>query len=173
VVGLSHDAVGRAVARYSLKKGYRRTLIITASGARALARRQSFSRAMRAGGAPEPSVAAFSVATTFGQGRSAVAEHLAGGGRPDLIVCSSDLCAHGALNELQLRGIRVPADVAVIGFGDLDFAAQLTPALTTVKIDGARIGNEAVKFLMQRARGIKIERPVVDIGFSLLARESG
>jgi LacI family transcriptional regulator, gluconate utilization system Gnt-I transcriptional repressor len=173
VVGLSHDAVGRAVARHALKTGRRRTLIITATGARALARRNSFTRAMRAGGAPEPTVASFSASTTFGQGRSAVAEHFAGGGRPDLIVCSSDMCAHGALHELQLRNIRVPDDVAVIGFGDLDFASQVTPALTTVKIDGALIGKEAVKFLMQRARGTKIEHPVVDIGFSLLVRESG
>jgi LacI family gluconate utilization system Gnt-I transcriptional repressor len=173
VVGLSHEAVGRAVARHALKTGRRTSLIVTSTGARALARRQSFARAMRAGGAPEPAVAAFSISTTFGQGRSAVADHFAGGSRPDLIVCSSDLCAHGVLHELQLRGIRVPEDVAVIGFGDLDFAAQVTPALTTVKIDGGLIGKEAVKFLMRRAQGLKIEQPVVDIGFTLVVRESG
>ncbi len=173
VVGLSHEAVGRAVARHALKTGRRRALLVTANGARALARAHSFARAMRAGGAPEPKMAMFSTSTTFGQGRSAVADHFAGGGRLDLIVCSSDLCAHGVLHELQIRGIRVPGDVAVIGFGDLDFASQVTPALTTVKIDGGRIGKEAVKFLMRRAQGVKIERPVVDIGFTLVVRESG
>jgi LacI family gluconate utilization system Gnt-I transcriptional repressor len=90
-----------------------------------------------------------------------------------VIVCSSDVCALGALHELQRRGVRVPDDIGVIGFGDLDFAAQLTPALTTVKIDGAAIGKQAVQFLMQRARGLKIDQPVVDIGFSILVRESG
>jgi LacI family transcriptional regulator, gluconate utilization system Gnt-I transcriptional repressor len=67
----------------------------------------------------------------------------------------------------------VPEDVAVIGFGDLDFAAELRPSLTTVKIDGGMIGRQAATFLMLRARGEKIDRPVIDIGFSLIGRASG
>jgi len=174
VVGVSHEAIGEAVGRHALKQGRRRALIVSATGPRALARRQSFSRTMIAGGAREPLTASFSGPTTFGQGRSAIAAHFdEDAGDTDLIVCSSDLSAQGAIHELQRRGIRVPEDVAVIGFGDLNFAADLTPALTTVKIDGALIGKQAVQFLMQRARGKKITRPIVDIGFSLIVRESG
>ena len=77
------------------------------------------------------------------------------------------------LDELLRRDIRVPDDIAVIGFGDLDFAADLNPSLTTVKIDGGVIGRQAATFLMQRARGEKIEKPIVDIGFSLIVRNSG
>jgi LacI family transcriptional regulator, gluconate utilization system Gnt-I transcriptional repressor len=174
VVGVSHPAIGKAVARHALKQGRRCALIVTATGPRAVARSESFSSAMIAGGAREPVTASFSGPTTFGQGRSAIAAHC--GGRAhgiDLVVCSSDLSAQGAIHELQRRGIRVPEDVAVIGFGDLNFAAELTPALTTVKIDGTLIGRQAVKFLMQRAQGKRIDRPVVDIGFSLVVRESG
>jgi LacI family gluconate utilization system Gnt-I transcriptional repressor len=87
-------------------------------------------------------------------------------------VCSSDWSAHGVLEELLRRGIRVPDDIAVIGFGDLEFAAEVNPALTTVKIDGAVIGKQAAKFLMMRTQGKKIDNPVVDIGFSLIARAS-
>jgi LacI family gluconate utilization system Gnt-I transcriptional repressor len=173
VVGVSHEAVGVAVARHALSRGRRRVLIISATGVRALARRYSFSRTMLESGAPEPIAATFAGQTTFGQGRSAVAAHLSAGGKPDLIICSSDFGAHGAIHELQCRGIRVPDDIAVIGFGDLAFATELTPTLTTVKIDGALIGKQAVKFLMQRAQGKKIEHPIVDIGFSLMVRESG
>jgi LacI family gluconate utilization system Gnt-I transcriptional repressor len=93
--------------------------------------------------------------------------------RFDLVVCTSDWGAHGVLDELRQRGIRVPDDIAVIGFGDLEFAADLTPSLTTIKIDGAVMGKHAARFLMQRARGQKIEHPLVDIGFSLIVRESG
>jgi LacI family gluconate utilization system Gnt-I transcriptional repressor len=174
VVGVSHEAIGEAVARHALKQGRRRPLVVSATGPRALARRQSFSRTMMAGGAREPLTASFSGPTTFGQGRGAIAAHFdEHAGDTDLIVCSSDLSAQGAIHELQRRGIRVPEDVAVIGFGDSNFAADLTPALTTVKIDGALIGKQAVQFLMQRAQGKKIERPIVDIGFSLIVRESG
>jgi LacI family transcriptional regulator, gluconate utilization system Gnt-I transcriptional repressor len=173
VVGLSHEAVGVAVARHALTRGRRRAFMISATGVRALARRYGFSRTMMAGGTPEPATATFVGATTFGHGRSALAAHLDGGARPDLVVCSSDWSAHGALEELQRRGIRVPDDIAVIGFGDLEFAAEVNPALTTVKIDGAVIGKQAAKFLMLRTQGKRIENPVVDIGFSLIVRASG
>jgi LacI family transcriptional regulator, gluconate utilization system Gnt-I transcriptional repressor len=173
VVGLSHEAVGVAVARHALAHGRRRAFVISATGVRALARRYGFSRTMLEGGVPEPAVATFVGATTFGHGRSALASHLDSGARPDLVVCSSDWSAHGALEELQRRGIRVPDDIAVIGFGDLEFAADVNPALTTVKIDGAVIGKQAAKFLMLRAQGKRIDNPVVDIGFSLIVRASG
>ena len=173
VVGLSHEAVGVAVARRALSQNRRRAFVISASGVRALARRHSFARTMRESGAPEPGAAIFGGTTGFGEGRGAIASHLDSGGRPDIVVCSSDWSAHGALDELQRRGIRVPEDTAVIGFGDLDFAAELKPSLTTVKIDGGVIGRQAAKFLMQRACGERITQRIVDIGFSLIVRQSG
>ena len=172
VVGVSHEAIGKAVARHALTLGRRQAFVISASGVRALARRDSFSRAMLASGAPPPIVATFSGTTTYGQGRRAMAAHLESKSPCDVVVCSSDWSAHGALDELRARNIRVPQEIAVIGFGDLDFAAELSPALTTVKIDGGMIGRQAAAFLMLRARGEKIERPVVDIGFTLIARDS-
>jgi LacI family gluconate utilization system Gnt-I transcriptional repressor len=173
VVGFSHAAVGVAVARRALSQHRRRALVISATGKRALTRLHSFSRTMEEGGAPRPVPATFGASTSFGQGRRAVAAHLDDGGRPEIVVCSSDWSAHGALDELQRRGIRVPDDMAVIGFGDLDFAADLNPPLTTVRVDGAVIGRQASTFLIQRARGETIENPIVDIGFSLIVRSSG
>jgi LacI family gluconate utilization system Gnt-I transcriptional repressor len=173
VVGLSHDAVGVAIARHVLALGRQRALLVAASGARAQARCRGFVRTMRAAGAPIPVSVTFAGSTSFGQGRSAVAQHLDNGGKPEVVMCSSDVSAHGAINELTNRGLRVPEDAAVIGFGDMDFAAELTPALTTVSVDGGLIGRQAVKFLMQRARQEKIAVPVVDIGFSLVVRQSG
>ena len=173
VVGFSHEAVGKVVARHVLSRNRRRAFVVSATGMRALARRYSFSRAMLEGGAPEPEVATFDGPTTYRHGRAAVAGYLDRGGKPDVVFCSSDWSAHGALDELRHRSIRVPDDVAVVGFGDLDFASELAPSLTTVKIDGAVIGKQAAEFLMLRAQGKPIKQPVVDIGFSLVIRESG
>jgi LacI family transcriptional regulator, gluconate utilization system Gnt-I transcriptional repressor len=173
VVGFSHDAVGHVLAKHVLSRGRRRAFIVSATGVRALARRYSFSRAMLEGGAQEPEVATFDGPSTYRHGRNAVAKHLSSGGKPDVIVCSSDWSAHGVLDELRSRNIRVPQDVAVIGFGDLDFASELQPSLTTVKIDGTVIGKQAAQFLMLRAQGKPIKNPVVDIGFNLMVRESG
>jgi LacI family transcriptional regulator, gluconate utilization system Gnt-I transcriptional repressor len=173
VVGFSHQAVGVAVARRALALGRRQALVVSATGVRALARRYSFARTMLENGAFEPAVSTFTGPSTYGRARRAVAAHLDSGQRADLIVCSSDWGAHGVLDELRQRGMRVPDDVAVIGFGDLDFAAELNPSLTTVKIDGAVIGKHAARFLMLRARGQAIDNPVVNIGFSLIERQSG
>jgi LacI family gluconate utilization system Gnt-I transcriptional repressor len=172
-VGFSHLSVGRAVARHALAAGRRRALVISAGGQRARERRDGFVRTMSKAGAPEPILAMFGAATTYRDGRSAVALHLDRGVKLDLVVCSSDWAAHGALDELHHRGLRVPDDVAVIGFGDLGFASELTPALTTVKIDGSVIGRQVVKFLTLRAQAKRIQQPVVDVGFSLEVRQSG
>jgi LacI family gluconate utilization system Gnt-I transcriptional repressor len=174
VVGFSHEAVGVAIAQRALALGRRRALLVSATGVRAVARRDSFANTMLQAGAPEPVIATIPGATTYGRARRAVAMQLENRQqRIDVIVCSSDWGAHGVLDELRQRGIRVPEDIAVIGFGDLEFAADLSPSLTTIKIDGAVMGKHAARFLMQRARGQKIEQPRVDIGFSLIVRESG
>ncbi len=172
VVGFSHEAAGRAIAEHAIKHSRRRAFVLSGSGTRALARRHSFVSTMVANGAPEPVVVTFDTPTNYRHGRIAVASHFDSGSRPDLIICSSDWSAHGALDELRCRGVRVPDDVAVIGFGDLDFAADLQPSLSTVKVDGHIMGEKAAQFMLHRIEGLSIEQPVVDIGFSLIRRES-
>ena len=169
VVGFSHRAVGRAVAARVLALGRRRSLLIAASGRRARLRQAGFTEALVEAGLPPPDVQVFGGVTTFGQGREALAAALAAGPSPDAIVCTSDWSAHGVLSEAQARGVAVPDDIAVIGFGDLDFARETRPALTTVRIDGAAIGRAAVAMLLAPdSRGA-----VADIGFELVIRESG
>lgn len=173
VVGFSHEAAGRAIAEHALNLGRRNAFVLSGSGTRALTRRQSFADAMMASGTPEPIFVTFDTPTNYRHGRIAVASHLDSGNRPDVIVCSSDWSAHGALDELRSRGVHVPDDVAVIGFGDLDFAADLQPSLSTVKIDGHIMGERAAQFMLRRIEGQAIEHPIVDIGFSLVQRASG
>lgn len=173
VVGFSHQAVGVAVAQRALALKRRAGLVLSATGVRALARRYSFARTLLEAGASEPAVVTCEGPTSYGWARRAMASHLDSGRHTDFVFCSSDWGAHGVLDELSHRNIKVPQDVAVVGFGDLDFAAEVTPALTTVKIDGAVIGRHAARFLMLRARGQKIDEPIVDIGFSLMTRDSG
>ena len=90
----------------------------------------------------------------------------------DAVFCSSDLLALGALTEAQSRGLRVPEDLRIMGFGDNNFAADTHPALSTVRIDGNAIGRQAARFVIDRAAGRPIERKVIDIGFKLVARAS-
>lgn len=173
VVGFSHAKAGSEMARYALGRGRRRAFIISADGPHARQRCDACLRTFIAAGAPEPVVATFHQAVSYHQARDAMAAHLDGGGAPDVVICSSDWSAHGATDELLHRRRRVPEEVAVVGFGDLEFAAELRPALTTVRIDGDAIGRQIVQFLQARAQRKRIIQTTVDVGFALVSRETG
>ncbi|HEY4752980.1 MAG TPA: LacI family DNA-binding transcriptional regulator [Candidatus Limnocylindrales bacterium] len=66
----------------------------------------------------------------------------------DAIFCANDRAARGALSVLGDRGVRVPDDIALAGFDDLDFAAQLEPPLTTVRQSIRQHGVEAAGALL-------------------------
>ena len=87
--------------------------------------------------------------------------------------CSSDMVALGVLTEAQALGIAVPEQLAVIGLGDLAFARELHPALTTVRIDGALIGTTAARFILDRSQEREVGERILDIGFSIIERSSG
>ena len=67
----------------------------------------------------------------------------------DAIFCANDATALGALETIRSRGLRVPEDVALAGFDDLEFAARLDPPLTTVRQGVRQQGAEAVSNLFQ------------------------
>jgi len=66
----------------------------------------------------------------------------------------------------------VPKRLAIVGFGDLEFAADLEPGLTTVRIDGGAIGRQASQFIVDRAEGRTGGQRLVDIGFSIVERDT-
>ncbi len=172
VVGFSHEAVGRAVGQYVLKKGYKSPFLISAGGVRALSRRFGFSRALLEQGFAEPPYVVFDPPTTTRQGRQGLADYMDSGGKPDVVVCTSDWSAQGVMAEIQSRGLKIPDDIAVIGFGDLAFAADLEPALTTVLIDGSQIGRQAARLLLQRAKGLHPDPAIIEVGFQIIERAS-
>jgi LacI family gluconate utilization system Gnt-I transcriptional repressor len=90
----------------------------------------------------------------------------------EAIFCSSDLLALGVMTEARARGLSVPGDIAVMGFGDVPFVADMVPALTTVRINGEHIGALAARQLMDRAEGRDVAARIVDVGFSIIERDS-
>jgi DNA-binding LacI/PurR family transcriptional regulator len=67
----------------------------------------------------------------------------------DAIFCASDYTAKGALEAIHNAGLRVPDDIAIAGFDDLRFAAELDPPLTTMRQDIQGIGHEAARSLLR------------------------
>jgi LacI family transcriptional regulator, gluconate utilization system Gnt-I transcriptional repressor len=172
LVGFSHEAAGQAVADLLVARGRRRLAMIAADDDRSRRRHQAFERATALAGLPPPAVIRVEAPTTVSAGRQAMVELLGRTSDIDAVFCSSDLVALGAMTEAQARGMSVPGQVAVVGFGDLEFAAALHPALTTVRIDGPSIGRQAAQFILDRASGLDVAERVVDVGFSIVQRGS-
>jgi len=82
------------------------------------------------------------------------------------------MLALGAVIEAQARGISVPDGIAIVGYGDLNFAADTVPPLTTVSVDGSAIGRLAARCIIDRVQGRSVAEPVVDVGFSIVERAS-
>ena len=172
LVGFSHERIGQEVCEFLAARGHRRLALLSADDARARQRQQSFVRTALKMGLQPPHVELVPAPASHASGRAALAATLKSHPEIDGVFCSSDMLALGVMTEARARGIRIPEDIALVGFGDLDFAASLEPTLTTVRIDGTRLGDIAAQFIVARADGKPIDEPVVDIGFTIEERAS-
>jgi DNA-binding LacI/PurR family transcriptional regulator len=110
-------------------------------------------------------------------GAAAMAALLDAPERPDAVFCFSDTLAIGALRTLHERGVRVPQEVAVIGFDDIEDGSFSIPTLTTIAPDRERIAELAVDLLAERLRESPSQRAVnppreLRIPHRLVRRES-
>ncbi|WP_432561814.1 LacI family DNA-binding transcriptional regulator [Kineococcus sp. SYSU DK003] len=90
--------------------------------------------------------------------------------RPTAVFCANDLLAIGVLNECVRRGVRVPDELAVVGYDDIGFAATATVPLTSVRQPRELLGRTAVELLLAQVEG----RPAQQIVFEpeLVVRRS-
>lgn len=172
LVGFSHADIGREVARFLLGKGRRKLALIRAEDERADRRASAFTDAVVRAGFGPVAVVNVGASRSLQSGRDALGQLLAQAPDVDAVFCSSDLLALGVLTEARVRGISIPDQVAIMGFGDVPFAADMAPALSTVHINGVEIGRLAAQSLIDRAEGREVAQRVVDVGFSIVERET-
>lgn len=174
LVGFSHADIGRDVAKFLLGKGRRRLAMIRADDERAGRRAKAFADEVARSGLADVPVHVVDVGASrsIRSGRDALARLLEIDPRVDAVFCSSDLLASGVVTEARMRGIDVPGQLAIIGFGDAPFVADMEPALSTVHIKGADIGRMAANFLIDRAEGREVNPRVVDVGYAIVERDT-
>jgi LacI family gluconate utilization system Gnt-I transcriptional repressor len=172
VIGFSHQQVGKAVAEYLLAHGVGRIGILTADDQRAQVRQQAFLSTLADNGVTEVEISTVPVPTSFVAGRTGMARLLDNGFINGAVFCSSDTLAQGALTEIQCRQLKIPEQIALIGFGDQPYAAHTCPALTTIKFDRAMIGQKSAEALLSHFNNEPIEQKVVDVGFELVVRQT-
>jgi DNA-binding LacI/PurR family transcriptional regulator len=136
----------------------------------AVDRLRGFRGAVRDAGAPPPAVAFGSF--TRESGERATAELLDREPELDGVFVANDLMALGALTALKAAGRRIPDDVAVVGFDDVELAQHAEPPLTTVRQPIAEQARLMVEILVRRIGGATDQEPVV-LPTELVERASG
>ena len=105
------------------------------------------------------------------QGREAMRQLLQMDRLPTAVLCGNDILAMGAVAECQSSGIRIPDKISIAGFDDLDMSSQIKPALTTIHVPSAEMGENAAEYLVAKIRQEPLEPPA-EIETSLMVRET-
>jgi LacI family transcriptional regulator len=97
-------------------------------------------------------------ALTVDHGEAAVGPLLAATPRPTAVMCANDLLALGVLRGLTNAGVRVPDEVALVGYDDVAFASMLSPALTSVRQPKYELGVSAAELLLEETDERSVHR---------------
>jgi DNA-binding LacI/PurR family transcriptional regulator len=176
-VAMSNVAGARAVTEHLLARGRRRIALIGAYDARGPGagslRTQGFLAALAAAGLRhDPSRTGEALDWTRATGADAMRRVLARGVEFDAIFGLNDVLALGAMRVLFERGLRVPEDVAVAGFDDIEDGRYARPSLTTVQPGRSEIAKVAVGLLLDRIAGAPSAGEEVVVAHQLIVRES-
>ena len=88
------------------------------------------------------------------------------------IICGQDVLALGALLEAQKQGIKVPKDLSIVGFDDLEISRHLIPSLTTIHIDAIGMWAQAANHLISQINGVDNLPKKIKANVNLVIRES-
>lgn len=180
-VGFSNYEVGRAAGRYLVSRGYKKLGAIGSIGEgdvrdfRGESRLLGFSTSLKEAGLSDEHMLRTGYAPVgHSHGARAMGEMLEKHPDVEAVFCVSDISAFGALMECQRRGIKVPEDIGIMGFGDFDIGRQTHPAITTIGVNSTQIGTRAGELLLsvlhpESGKGVPVNARV-DVGFELIER---
>ncbi len=173
-IGLDQVKAGYDATRSLLQAGYRRVgFIMGNKDERATERCRGYEQAMRDSGLASPDLMkSQQQASSIALGARVMAQ-FKDGGFPEAVFCIDDNLALGAMQECMRLGLKVPDDIAVLGFHDLEFAAFASPTLSSVathRYDMGKLAAEQTLRLLNR--GGSASQNVIDIGYELVSRQS-
>ncbi|SAK86918.1 LacI family transcription regulator [Caballeronia hypogeia] len=171
-IGFSHREAGAAVARYFAGKGRRQIGYLGSVDVRSSQRLQGLREGAKQSALPKIEAVMLDRPSGINDAPQLLAELLERRPNLDALFCSSDMLAAGVLFECQRRGIRVPQDIALMGFVDLPIAAATHPGITTIRVPSLEIGKLAGAMLLDFLDGKRPADPRIDLGFTLVERGS-
>lgn len=111
-------------------------------------------------------------AASFQDGYMAMKELLSRKMLPTAVFATTDVLAIGAIHAIKDAGLRVPQDIAVAGYDDINAAVMSDPPLTTIRVDREKIGQTAIIELMKQIADPEKPSRVITIGNELVIRSS-
>jgi LacI family gluconate utilization system Gnt-I transcriptional repressor len=179
-VGFSNYEIGRMAAQYLIARGFSKIGAIASRPNGDLVDHRGEERikgledelrlnhlsteaVLRLGDAP----------VSYEHGSTAGAELLEHYPSVEAVFCVSDLSAIGLMMECQRRGISIPDQVSIMGFGDFDIGRVTNPPLTSIRVDFAGLGKRAGRLVLDLLSGRPVDQPTrIDVGLSIVERGS-
>ncbi len=178
-VGIDNERAARDAVNHLLARGHRRIAHMGYDTGFMFARQRKagYEKALRdAGIEPDPALHVVAQGLDFADGAGALESmwaRLPASARPTAVFAVSDTLAIGALRQARALGLAVPGQLALVGFDDIDFAAEADPPLTTVRQPMTEMGYQAAQLLLQRLQGRNTEVTSLVLKHQLQVRASG
>lgn len=173
-ISIDNTAGAAAAVDHLVSLGHRRIATITGpeSNADAKQRLAGYRKALAARGITADPAYVATGDFTEPSGYAAVARLLAIRPRPSAIFAANDYMAIGAMSALTQAGLRIPEDMAIVGFDDIAMARYLNPPLTSVHVDLLDLGARAVQRLVDTKNGVTSRRRSEVTPATLVVRQS-
>jgi DNA-binding LacI/PurR family transcriptional regulator len=169
-VNMDNVAGAYAAVRHLLDQGRRRVAYLGGPAHHSiLARHRGFRQALFDSGVPADPALELSCDFSPQSVQRAMGTLLSLEAKPDAIFGFNDLTALEAMRICNERGLRVPEDIAIVGFDDIDTAAHAHPPLSTVRVDKEALGRRGLELLKERDRA---PDAAVTLEVTLMVRES-
>jgi LacI family transcriptional regulator len=173
-VGFDNVRAGEIAAKHLLGLGHRRFGIISGRlryNDRARDRLEGIRSALKAKKLTLETAYITEQSFSLNGGRAGFSKLASLGEPPSAIIGGNDLLAIGAMFEAQARGMKVPRQLSIVGIDDLDLASHVSPALTTVHLPSAELGQQAAQILLAMLSGEK-KTQTVELPVELVTRGS-
>lgn len=174
-VGLDQIQAGADATRFLLGHGYRRVgFVLGQRDERAVERLRGYQLAMEEAGLFDENLIFSQTGTSsIALGARVMSEIATHAQLPEAVFCIDDNLALGALQESRRIGLKVPGDIAILGFHDLEFAACASPSLSSVATQRYEMGKLAGEYALRLLNtGKPGERRTVKLDHSIVRRQS-
>lgn len=172
-VTINHELAAYHAVRYLIKTGHREIALINSDTLflYARARQKGYERALIEHDIPlNNNLIIHTDQIEFEEGQQAMKKLLTLEQRPTAVFAVSDVLAIGALKEIHTNKLRVPDDIALVGFDKIDFSNMTHPTLTTISQPGYVMGSTSATMLIDKIKGTEVDSVILE--HELIIRDS-